>query len=194
MRISFQLPDAIRLDRFLDQQKKLIYSYSQVRATAGIFPPQFDHDRNSIQLGEGKEIFEAGKKAMIDWRMFPETWTKILPEHAPIIAGNTVAMYFKLGGLWWRNSCRIVYTIDEERRFGFAYGTLPAHIECGEEVFWVEMRSDDTVWYHIEAFSRPAKWYTWLGYPFARHMQKRFASASKKQMYRLINIKGIIEK
>ena len=41
-------------------------------------------------------------------------------------------------------------------RFGFAYGTLPGHIEAGEERFLIEWdRGDDRVWYDIVAYFRP---------------------------------------
>ncbi len=51
-------------------------------------------------------------------------------------------------------------------RFGFAYGTLPGHVESGEERFLVEWdRGDDAVWYDILAFSRPNHVLTRLGYP-----------------------------
>ena len=54
------------------------------------------------------------------------------------------------------NACRIVYVIDEQgssERYGFAYGTLPDHMERGEERFTVEFDTDDqTVWYDLYAF------------------------------------------
>jgi uncharacterized protein (UPF0548 family) len=54
-------------------------------------------------------------------------------------------------GVWSLNACRIAYTIEEEtpllRRYGFAFGTLPGHVERGEERFTVEWQGDeDTVW------------------------------------------------
>ena len=90
------------------------------------------------------------------------------------------------------NACRIVYTVDEEAatgaRFGFAYGTLPGHVERGEERFLVEWhRHDDTVWYDILAFSQPKHWLVRLGYPVTRFFQKRFAQASKAAMWEAIH-------
>ena len=64
-------------------------------------------------------------------------------------------------GLWSLNACRIVYVIEEEasllRRYGFALGTLPGHVERGEERFTVEWhRADDSVFYEVFAFARLA--------------------------------------
>ena len=54
------------------------------------------------------------------------------------------------------NACRVVYVVDEPGRFGLAYGTLPGHVERGEERFLVERDSTDgSVWYDLLAFSRP---------------------------------------
>jgi uncharacterized protein (UPF0548 family) len=52
--------------------------------------------------------------------------------------------------------CRVVYVVDDPRRSGFAYGTLPGHPESGEEAFIVEHHGDDMVSFTITAFSRPA--------------------------------------
>ena len=74
------------------------------------------------------------------------------------------------------------------KRFGFGYGTLPGHGERGEERFSVEWsRENNTVHYDVFAFSRPKHPLAWLGYPFARMLQKRFARDSKKMMLEAVN-------
>jgi uncharacterized protein (UPF0548 family) len=88
-------------------------------------------------------------------------------------------------GLWWLNACRIVYVLNDPaptRRFGFAYGTLPGHVECGEERFSIEWDTADCVWYDIRAFSRPHYWFVSLGYPLVRRLQRRFVMASQAAM------------
>jgi uncharacterized protein (UPF0548 family) len=66
----------------------------------------------------------------------------------------------------------------EVRRFGFAYGTLPDHIERGEERFLIERQPDDSVWYDILAFSQPRHPLVRAGFLYARRLQKRFARDS----------------
>jgi uncharacterized protein (UPF0548 family) len=41
-----------------------------------------------------------------------------------------------------RAPCRVIYTITEPRRKGFAYGTLPGHPESGEEAFTISQCDD----------------------------------------------------
>jgi uncharacterized protein (UPF0548 family) len=67
----------------------------------------------------------------------------------------------------------------------FAYGTLPGHVESGEERFRVSLDpASDRVVYQIAAFSRPAVLLSKLGYPLARRIQKRFATSSAEALAR----------
>ncbi len=111
--------------------------------------------------------------------MFNLEWIQLCWPDAAIEVGSTVAVITRAMGVWTVNACRIVYVLDEAgavETFGFAYGTLPNHVERGEERFKVQWNhNDDSVWYDLFAFSRPNHVFTRLGYPFARRIQKRFA-------------------
>ena len=91
-----------------------------------------------------------------------------------------------VSGLWWLNACRIIYVVDESgpiNTFGFAYGTLPGHVESGEERFLIEWdRKDNSVWYDILAFSKPNHVLAWLGYPYVRLKQAQFRRHSAASM------------
>ena len=81
-----------------------------------------------------------------------------------------------------------VIAAPEPARFGFAYGTLPGHVESGEERFLVEWdRESNRVSYDIVAFSKPNHWLTRLGYPLVRRTQKRFGRESAAAMFRAVN-------
>ena len=71
---------------------------------------------------------------------------------------------------------RIVWTIDDEHEVGFGYGTLRGHPESGEEAFVVEHHDDDSVWFVLRAFSRPATLLSRLGAPIARLEQRRYTA------------------
>ncbi|MFZ4634973.1 MAG: DUF1990 family protein [Saprospiraceae bacterium] len=157
------------LNAFLDEQRTLPFSYAAINATRTASPVNgYDNDENTIRLGRGPEVWQKACTAIRSWRMFPGTWARIYPDQAPIMVGQTVAMSAYVWGVWWRNACRIVYIIDEPDRFGFAYGTLPGHVETGEELFCVEQDADGWIWYRIKAFSRPRFWLARLAYPVAR--------------------------
>ncbi|NUN99922.1 MAG: DUF1990 domain-containing protein [Saprospiraceae bacterium] len=181
--ISFQLPQLSTLAAFLDQEKLLDITYEHRGASAKSQKvPGFDNDFQRVNIGQGSAAFEQACAAIRNWSMFPPGWTIILPRHTPIRAGETVAMYAKAFGVWWRNSCRIIYVIEEPGRFGFAYGTLPGHIECGEELFMAEQDENGQVWYTIRAFSKPKRWYAKIAYPLMRGFQAQFRKDSAQAM------------
>ena len=132
--------------------------------------------------------FDAAKAALERWEQFDLGWVEAWPPQTPIQTGEVVAVVARAVGVWWLNACRIVYVIDEHapiRRFGFAYGTLPGHVESGEERFLLEWdQNEGSVWYDILAFSRPNHLLAKIGYPFVRRMQKRFARESAAAMKR----------
>ena len=72
--------------------------------------------------------------------------------------------------------CRVVHVVDEPRRRGFAYGTLPGHPEQGEESFMVSHEPDGSVVLRISAFSRPGNALSRLCGPLARWVQDRMTN------------------
>jgi len=81
----------------------------------------------------------------------------------------------------------------EEKKFGFAYGTLPDHAGAGEERFMVEMDGDGSVCYDIFAFSRPNHVLARIGYPYVRRVQKRFGQHSAVAMQQAVESALVIE-
>lgn len=56
---------------------------------------------------------------------------------------------------------------------GFVYEALPGHPEAGWESFEVVREEDGSVFCEIRALSRPVRWYSRLGGPVARAVQRR---------------------
>src|SRR5262245_59697232 len=154
------------------------FSYGFVGATREMkaAPRGYDCDHNRICLGRGDKVFAIASAALRRWEMFNLGWVEMVNSDAPSQRGTTVVMMAHCLGFGWANACRIVYLIDEPgpvRKTGFAYGTLPHHVESGEERFSIEWhQADDSVWYDIYAFSKPAYWMVKLGYPLARRLQR----------------------
>jgi uncharacterized protein (UPF0548 family) len=194
MKFSIHLPSSAKREAFIRSKTFCFPTYPEIRDTtvdftlrkASAAARKYDYDENRILLGTGRLTFEAAKAAIREWQMFPTGWIKVHPHLQSIEAGNKVAVFFKVLGLWWWNSSEIIYTIDEEDRFGFAYGTLSGHVETGEERFLVEMDKKGRVWYSIKAFSRPSYQIVRLVYPFARSRQKKFVRDSMQQMKRWV--------
>ena len=164
---------------FVSRQRSLPFTYDEVGDT-NTTPPAtgYNVDHNRVQLGTGEAVFKRGVEALKTWRHFDLGWVTIVPRGVAVETGATVAVKARAFGTWSLNASRIVYTIDEDRRFGFAYGTLPDHVERGEERFLIEWLPDDSVWYDIFAFSRPKHPLVRLNKPLARMLQKQFARDS----------------
>ncbi len=177
-------PSDETIQRFISSQHELPFSYREVGATCGEEAPAgYTVDHNRIRLGEGEDVHRRAVSALRSWQQFDLGWVKIVPPNTPVEVGRTVSAQAHTFGFWSLNAARIVYVIDEkEKRFGFAYGTLPNHVECGEERFTIEWHEDDSVWYDIYAFSHPAHPLVKLGFPLTRKLQKRFARESLNSM------------
>lgn len=183
-------PSREAIGKFIAAQKDQPFSYPQVGASRERAPGTYTVDHHRVQLGCGVVVFAQAVKAVRQWKMFDMPWMNLCWPNTPIQAGATVAVLVSHLGFWSLNACRVVYVIEERgtcERYGFAYGTLPQHGEIGEERFTVEFQSDDqSVWYDIYAFSRPGP-FARLGYPYARILQKRFATDSIGSMMKATN-------
>ena len=185
-------PTPRQIEHFLQQEKVLPYSYPEVGYTR--LDTQvlgYNNDVNTIVLGHGEAAWEAAKEAIRQWRMFPGGWAYIQPDEVPIEQGRVVAMAARVLGIWWLSSCRIVYVLDEPDRYGFAYGTLPGHVERGEELFSVKKNADGSVHYVLKAFSLPRHWMARIAYPLARAYQRKFVRESKQVMLRFVQSRTI---
>ncbi len=182
--ISTRLPTAKEIDHLLVELSTAEFSYPHVGATRESMPTGYNVDRYSAIIGRGAADFERAKRGIQDWAPFDQSWVRAFPQSEPA-AGTLVAVVARVFGLWWTNLSRVIYTIDESDRFGFAYGTLPLHSETGEERFEVEHSQDsDEVSYRIVAFSKPRHPLARLGYPLSRAVQRRFGVGSIEAMRR----------
>lgn len=179
------------IDKFLEKAAVSEFSYRFIGETRDRFHQSrkrldsmsFNVDWNRKIIGQGDGDWERAKQAIRDWKMFDTGWCSICWPDTPIEEGRTVAMMASHLGIWSLNAARIVYTIDKQNQFGFAYGTLRDHAECGEERFLVE-RDPDTleVWYELYSFSRPKHLLAQIGYPYARYLQRYFVRDSQLAM------------
>ena len=231
MTFSFRRPPEDAIQTLIGRHADEPWSYDWPNITRGDPAPMpgWQIDRHRVLLGHGAETFEAARRAICEWRMFPKEMCEVFwsagtchrfgtfgispsqtgdqTQHSTALPqpGEVVAVLYRshVFRLWMLFPARVVYAVDcgpmissgqappgdaasqlppdrdGRTTFGFAYGTLPAHPERGEERFLVEWnRADDSVWYDLLAFSRPGHWLARLGYPYARYEQARFRRLS----------------
>ena len=184
--LLFCKPTLKTIQAFLENQRPLDFTYREAEL---IDSARYDRDHTRVKLGQGNEVFAAAKTALRNWQHFRLGWIEAWPSDTPIQEGQIVAVLASQMGIWWLNACRIIKVIDDDttKRFGFAYGTLPGHVESGEEQFLIEMDQAGSVWYDILAFSRPRHILARIGYLYIRRIQKRFAKHSAAAMHRAVD-------
>jgi uncharacterized protein (UPF0548 family) len=145
------LPDAVR-----GRLSGAALTYTEVGATASELPAQYLHLSRRVILGRGHQVFAGAAAAVASWQVQLRSGLTVAASAPTAVPGAIAVLGLGTGRLGLTAPCRVVYSVDEPRRSGFAYGTLPGHPESGEEAFIVEHHDDDSVSFTITAFSRPS--------------------------------------
>jgi len=186
---SLRTPGSARVERWLEGLAGAAFTYAPVGVTAsdGLAPASYFRDHTRVELGWGEDAWAAAKAALASWATHDLGWLVIVPARPVQREGGAFASVLRVGGLVWWAPCRIVYTVDEPDRRGFAIGTIGPHPEAGEERFMVS-RDPGTgaVHYDLLAVSRPRHWAPRLCLPWTRRLQRRFAADSSAAMRRAV--------
>ena len=178
--LTLQKPDRARLERFVRAQRTLPVTYP-VQSNNLTPTPGFRHTKVLDPLGSGREVFERAVAGLQTWAVYP-AWMTLYPHHAPIREGEVVVLVAGIAPAWTLSAVRIVTVFQTPRQFSFTLGTLPQHAVTGAERFSVVWADDDSVWYRLEAVSRPRHPLTKLGAPVLRLVQARFAVDSVRSL------------
>ncbi len=120
-------------------------------------PAGYHHLRLRSRVARGEPGLQAAAAAVMSWQMHRGSGIRVVATAPWAAVGETVVCGIGFGPLRLTAPCRVVWTVDEPRRRGFGYATLPGHPERGEEAFLVERDADDQVWLTVLAFSRPGQ-------------------------------------
>ena len=148
-------------------------TYPEVGASLGELPPGYHHTRRRVQVGTGPEDFAAAVECVMTWAMHRGAGLTVDEAQPRAAVGDTVRSGTRIGPLRFTAPCEVVAVVDEPDAKGFAYGSLRGHPEVGEESFVVSRDEQGRVWLEVAAFSRPGRWFSRLGGPVARLVQRR---------------------
>tara|TARA_B110000977_G_scaffold199990_1_gene289006 strand:- start:1758 stop:2447 length:690 start_codon:yes stop_codon:yes gene_type:complete len=152
-------------------------------------------DCTFAKVGGGQDDFQTAKHLVSKWKHFQLGWSTV-DESTGTTKGSPVCVCANILGIWIRNPLEIVYieeSVDArnfsgneavKKRYSFAHGCLDGHLLAGEEAFIVELRNDDSVWFGVNTFSKPAHPLAVVSYPVVRLLQWRFAHDATKTMKR----------
>ena len=147
-------------------------TYPEVGASTGLLPPGYHHLVRRAVIGVGAAEFTDAADRLMTWRMHRGAGVYVDAPFAQVVEGADALLRLGRGPFTVTAPVRVVAVIDDERRRGFVYGTLPGHPECGEESFVVEHGQDDQVVLTIRAFSRPATRLARAAGPLGRLVQR----------------------
>ncbi len=152
------------------------FTYPEVGASLNsVLPAGYYHLKESGVVGKGAGDLHFAAVAILDFRMHRGAGFKVDAPSATARRGDVIVPSIGLGRLRFKAPCKVIEVFDESTRKGFVYGTLAGHPEVGEEAFIVKLAEDQTVTMTVTAFSNPAQWYTRLGGPIARIVQRASA-------------------
>jgi len=182
-------PSAADIERFIQESRDLPLSYGPA-GLARSGRQGFGLDEQVAPIGNGRQVFQRATAALSEWRHFDLGWVTLFPRGATIAPRTVVAVLVQHLGFWSLNACRVLEQFGQpgDVNFGFSYGTLINHAECGEEIFQVSLEPrTETVFYSIRAVSRPRALLARLGYPLTRSFQARFRRDSAAAMRRAVS-------
>ncbi len=121
-----------------------------------------------LGLGDAWRILDEARVVGIGEKSFQRASANLLEFRAHRYAGVRVrrdsadpdVVWLRVGPTL--SPCRILHMERAPRRTVLVYGTLPGHVECGEEAFLIEHRADGSVVGRCVAFSRPDRWFARL--------------------------------
>ncbi len=179
-------PDARVLTGLIPRYAAQEFSYPEVGATQAQRPPDgYHHVIHTVTLGTDQLAFDRAADALTAWAMHRRAGLVVAASADRAAVGVTTVMAFgpRLAGLIM--PCRVVWTINEPDRRGFAYGTLTGHPESGEEAFTIE-RVDGSVTLSIRAFSKPGDRLVRVGSSLSRLIQSRMTSRYGRSLADLV--------
>ncbi|CAN5728062.1 hypothetical protein BH20ACT1_BH20ACT1_06150 [soil metagenome] len=165
------------LDAQLALARRGDLTYDHVGST--LHPERFpEHAQRTFELevddpGDGFADVIDGLRS---WVPHHHLGARIHPPDATIEVGTTLLVVLPYGPFDVVAPDRIIEVIDEPHRFGFAYGTLPGHPECGEESFLVERIDGSRLHLRVRIDARPATVWARLASPLVTLFQNRAAA------------------
>jgi uncharacterized protein (UPF0548 family) len=133
-----------------------------------------------VTVGRGDAAFGSAKAALRSWRPQRALGATVAPAGVRPDAGETVVLGLGIGPARLVVPNRIVAVVDQARRYGYAYGTLPGHPERGEELFLVEQHDDGTVELTIRVDAQPSpplRRLGWIVGPLQRLALRRYLTS-----------------
>jgi uncharacterized protein (UPF0548 family) len=179
-------PNEQKLESVLAAQSKFAVAY----APSGLFKRAqtlwgFKETGGSVVVGHGQSVFDNATQNIKRWRVHERAGLTVTPHGAEVRESTDVILLMKLLIGYVSVSCRVVSVTQSKDQWGFTYGTLPHHVERGEELFLVALAPGGAVTFTVRAMSRPGHFLTKVGAPVAQRIQRK---ATDKYLQAMVDL------
>src|SRR5271157_3038229 len=117
--------DSTAMKRLVEDLERSELTYGDIGATLdGNRPEGFHHDHYETVLGRGSETFQRAVTGLKTWEAHHLPGVRVFPHDQEIRTGATVIVTLGTSVVALAAPCRIVRVVEEQTRWGFAYGTL----------------------------------------------------------------------
>jgi uncharacterized protein (UPF0548 family) len=182
----FRRPNEEQLEEVLAAQSKRSVTYGSSDLVRAETPRGFRETGGLVTLGHGQRVFDRAIANIKNWSVHERAGLNVTPPRSEVRESSDVILLMKLLVGYVTVSCRVVSITESKDQWGFNYGTLPHHVERGEESFTVARAPDDTVTFAVRAMSRPAHFLTKMGAPVARIIQRKATDRYLQAMVDLV--------
>ncbi len=110
-------------------------TYHDVGATKRTPPAGYHHHKAARVIGNGAEAFDAAAAKLLGWQAHLRAGLRVTASTATAEPGTVVLLGVVAGPLRMRAPCRVVYTITEPQRKGFA-SCCPSGADAGPRRRW----------------------------------------------------------
>jgi uncharacterized protein (UPF0548 family) len=149
-------------------------NYAQVGATRpgeqtwSEEPSGYRRYERTVRIGRGSAQWKIVTSDVLAWEVKARSGFTVKPmagKNVRVQLGTDYVLSAAFGPFSLREPVRVVATVDEVDRCGFAYGTLEGHPVSGEEAFIVYQDADAVIWLTLRSLTRPARGRWRLAFP-----------------------------
>jgi uncharacterized protein (UPF0548 family) len=131
-------------------------------------PPGYRRYERTVRIGQGSTQWETVRSDVLAWAVKTRsgfTVRSLAGESTRARLDTDYILTAALGPFSLREPVRVVATVEQSDRCGFAYGTLEGHPVSGEEAFVVHRDTDAVIWLTLRSLTRPARGRWRLAFP-----------------------------
>ena len=183
--LLFSKPTAALITSTFEAAQEAAFNYDAGMSTIDQPPAGFLRHHTEVRLGKGEACWRSASAWLRRWRITQLDWCEFLSQSAEPGAGQVVVARISHLGFWSLQPSRIIAVEQQARHASFTIRTLKGHDEAGEERFEVEWLPNGEVRFRVRSYSRPAHLASWIGLPYARHLQRRFGREAASIMQSL---------